>query len=285
MLVREMDSEIGKIIDQNGHMTFIASMVFETTVCGYYEGKFITILDGRKKVLPMSIVMDGELKGRRYSVGDKIDVSSCLDSDLVVTQDTKNVDISMHTTDEYNLISSMHTQIRSALEGLKSDSKGMLPIMSILGMLSSSGDYSGLELKMYSMVAARTKLLITDLMEGREITAENIVGYGIGLTPSADDFLLGIAGMLDRFGEVMRKELLAAYIEKYLHTTTEVSGWMLRYGMRSRLYPEIVLEYLEHPYPGELRIDEFLKHGSTSGIDLLCGILCGLEILMEVQGR
>lgn len=284
MLVKEMDSEIGSILDQNDTMTFSVSMVFETTICGYFAGKLITILGGSKKVLPLSIVIEGELKGRRYSVGDKIDVSRSVDSDLVVTQDTKHVDLSMHTSDEYNLISHMYTQIRSALEGLKTDTKGMLPIISIIGLLSNSGEYTGIEAKMYSMVAARTKLLITELIEGKEITADNIVGYGIGLTPSADDFLLGIASMLDRFGEDSRKEMLTAYIENYIHTTTEVSGWMLRYGIRNKLYPVMILEYLEKPYSGKLKIDDFLKHGSSSGIDLLCGMLCGLGILMETRG-
>lgn len=284
MLVKEMDSEIWKILDQNDPMNFSTSMVFGTTICGYFKDKLITVLDGSKKVLPMSIVIEGELKGRGYSVGDKIAVSRSEDSELVVTQDTKSVDLSMPTSDEYYLIPHMFTQIRSALKVLKIDTKGMLPIISVMGMISKPGEYTGIEAKMYSMVAARTKLLINDLIEGNEITAENIVGYGIGLTPSADDFLLGIASMFDRYGEDCRKVLLKAYIENHLHTTTEVSGWMLRYGIRNKLYPVIILEYLENPYSGKLKIDDFLKHGSSSGIDLLCGMLCGLRILMEIQG-
>jgi hypothetical protein len=278
-----MDSEISRIIDLKGKMNFSISMVFGTTICGYFEGQLITILNGSKKVLPMSIVIDGELKGRTYSVGDRIKVAGSSDSDLVITQDTKTADLCMKASDEYYLISPMYTQIRSALMELNTETKGMLPIISIMGKLSEPRRYSGIESKMYNLVVERTKLLINDLIEGREITAENIVGYGIGLTPSADDFLLGISSMFDRFGEVIRKEILAAYIEKYLHTTTEVSGWMLRYGIRNNLYPEVILEYLEHPYSGKLRVEVFLKHGSTSGIDLLCGMLCGLDILMEMQ--
>lgn len=283
MLIKEMDSEISRIIDLKGTMNFSISMVFETTICGYFEGQLITILDGGKKVLPMSIVVDGELKGRTYSVGDRITVSGSGDSDLVITQGTKTADLRMRSSVVYYRISTMYTQIRSALMELNNETKGMLPIISIMGMLSEVRKYPGIEAKVYNLVAERTKLLINDLIEDREITAENIVGYGIGLTPSSDDFLLGISSMFDRFGEVIRREILAAYIEKYLHTTTEVSGWMLRYGIRNNLYPEVILEYLEHPYSGKLRVEEFLKHGSTSGIDLLCGMLCGLGILMEIQ--
>ncbi|MBW8382462.1 MAG: DUF2877 domain-containing protein [Youngiibacter sp.] len=283
MLIKEMDSEISRIIDQKGKMNFSISMVFGTTICGYFEEQLITILDGSKKILPMSIVIDGELKGRTYSVGDRIIVAGSSDSDLVITQDTKTADLCMKASDEYYLISPMYTQIRSALMELNTVTKGMLPIISIMGKLSESRKYSGIESKMYNLVVERTKLLINDLIEGRKITAENIVGYGIGLTPSADDFLLGISSMFDRFGEVIRKEILATYIEKYLHTTTEVSGCMLRYGIRNKLYPEVILEYLEHSYSGKLRIEDFLKHGSTSGIDLLCGMLCGLDILMKMQ--
>ncbi len=283
MLIKEMDIEINRIIDQKGKMNFSISMVFGTTICGYFGGQLITILDGSKRILPMSIVVDGELKGRSYSVGDSITVAGSVDSDLVITQDTKTADLHMRASVEYYHISTMYTQIRSALMELNAETKGMLPIISMMGMLSEPRKYSGIEAKVYNLVAERTKLLINDLIEGREITAENIVGYGIGLTPSADDFLLGISCIFDRYREESRKEILKAYIEMYLHTTTEVSGWMLRYGIRNNLYPEVILEYLEHPYLGKLRIEDFLKHGSTSGIDLLCGMLCGLGILMEIQ--
>jgi hypothetical protein len=281
MLVKKMDSEIARIIGLKGVMRFTVSLVFGTTICGYFEGQMITILDGSKKLLPMSIVIDGELKGRGYSIGDFIAVSRNDDSDFVVTQDTVTSNLRIQASAEYYLISHMFTQIRSALQTLGAETKGMIPVISTIGRFLPLINYSGVEAKIYDLVAERTNLLTNDLIEGKEITAENIVGYGIGLTPSADDFLLGISSIFDFFGEATRREILAAYIEKHLHTTTEVSGWMLRYGIRNKLYPEIILEYLEHPYSGKLKADDFLKHGSTSGIDLLCGMLYGLGILME----
>lgn len=283
MLVKELDNEIASILGKEGRMTICVTLAFDSTICGYHDGLLITILDGRKKVLPMSIVVEGELKGRNYSIGDKITISGNDNSDFVISEFTRSTDLRMPNSGDNSIISCKYIDVRTALDKLDSETKGMLPIISMLGLLKKQKEYEGIEASMYRMVAKRTAELLSGLEDCNEITSGNIVGYGIGLTPSADDFLLGISGVLDYFGEQRRKELLAAYVEKSIGTTTEVSGWMLKYGLRNRLYPEIIMDYLGQPASERLRIEDFLKHGSSSGIDLLCGLLCGLQIIGKTE--
>lgn len=280
MIVRELDSEIARVVDSEGSMTFSLTMAFDSTLCGYFEGKFITILDSRKKVLPMSIVLDGGLKGKGYAVGDKITISRYEDADFVLSGRTKSCDLSMPASGVTRSQLEMYDEIRIALDDHTIDPRGMLPVLSLMGKISQRTTEASLTASMTKIVAGRVSCLLSELEAAREITASNIVGYGIGLTPSADDFLLGVAAVLDFNGEHERKKLLSEYIGKHIETTTEVSGWMLKYGIGSR-YPQIVIDSLANAGKGKLRVSDFLEHGSTSGIDLLCGLLCGLEIIIR----
>lgn len=284
MTVREMDSEIARIVDSEGSMTFSLTMAFDSTLCGYFNGKLITILDGRKKILPMSIVLDGGIKGKGYSVGGEITISRNEDADFVLSGRTKSCDLIMPVSGMIRSQLEMYDEIRTVLYDHAKDSRGMLPVLGFMGKIDQMTTEAGITASMIQTVAGRVSCLLSELESTKEITARNIVGYGVGLTPSADDFLIGVSAVLDFNGEHERKKLLSEYIGKHIDTTTEVSGWMLRYGISSK-YPQIVIDSLINAGKEKLRVSDFLEHGSTSGIDLLCGLLCGLEIIIRERNN
>ena len=117
--------------------------------------------------------------------------------------------------------------------------------------------------------------------------ADRLIGFGIGSTPSCDDFLaaylviLKIADRLNpgRFPWV--PEFNQSIAHKAKNRTTLISATMLRHaadGKISRTHQQLIQTCLFNN-TGELLhfADLVMKHGATSGGDFLLGLICALE--------
>jgi Protein of unknown function (DUF2877). len=111
------------------------------------------------------------------------------------------------------------------------------------------------------------------------------VGRGIGLTPSGDDFLIGI--LYINHGYPFITALFFQELEKLLEQeyTTRVSTHYLRCAMKG-LYSETLKEVLQRIEEGNVEaLDKSIKHleqfGHTSGHDTMLGILSGLSIIIK----
>lgn len=117
--------------------------------------------------------------------------------------------------------------------------------------------------------------------------ADRLIGFGIGSTPSCDDFLaaylviLKIADRLNpgRFPWV--PEFNQSIARKAKNRTTLISATMLRHaadGKISQIHQQLIQTCLFNKN-GELLhfADLVMKHGATSGGDFLLGLICALE--------
>lgn len=107
---------------------------------------------------------------------------------------------------------------------------------------------------------------------------QKLVGFGIGLTPSADDFLLGVLLVMDVVDDPSRRYFVHA-LEPLLVNTTDISVAMLRYGCAG-YYAEQLLTLLS--LSGGLsakNLNRVADYGHSSGYDMLCGIAFTLENL------
>ncbi|MEJ5965347.1 DUF2877 domain-containing protein [Flavonifractor porci] len=119
--------------------------------------------------------------------------------------------------------------------------------------------------------------------------ARELIGAGIGLTPTGDDFLCGLllaflrAGWdgADAFARCLSTGVSQALETK---TTTDISRQMLRFhlcGRAPRLYEQLVEDLLGGACP---RIPEDILKlaavGYSSGIDFACGAAGGLRLLL-----
>lgn len=276
MRIREIDALVGRTLQEKGQITFPVAMAFQTTLCGYHEGVFLTVLEGGKKLLPYSLVLEEPLAGHSFRQGDLVTLSAQGDGDFLLGKDTKQTDLTMPSLGDRTLAGERMGILKTALEAFGEDTPGMIPVLRAMGKLSGEPE----ENPMVTTVASRVLGILEALAKNQDITEKNILGYGMGLTPSADDFLTGLCAVLDRFGERDRKYRLKRYIEQYLGTTTAVSAEMLRACCGPRRYPQIVRECLREK-PENFRLEDFLAHGSTSGKDLLCGLYCGLELVKK----
>lgn len=110
---------------------------------------------------------------------------------------------------------------------------------------------------------------------------KGIIGYGIGLTPSADDFVLGILAVYSSCDRVFKN--LAQACKANIYRTNDISAEMLFHGSEKRFCAPII-ELFESPDISETTAS-LLNIGYSSGHDILCGIYAGLILLCEDQNQ
>lgn len=105
-----------------------------------------------------------------------------------------------------------------------------------------------------------------------------LIGLGIGLTPSGDDFLCGVLAGLTLCGTEQDPFLgiLRDRIARNLNRTNTISAAFLSSAARG-CFSEPVLQLSEFPAGEEIR-RQFQAIGHSSGFDTLCGVLFGLSL-------
>lgn len=127
----------------------------------------------------------------------------------------------------------------------------------------------------------RAKLILA-LQEGNCSAIENemtaLLGLGIGLTPSGDDYLAGLSAVLFIDGHPAQhyRALFISVLARRKNKTTLLSVITLREAIEQR-FRESIHEFLYHVINGEQKpiqqfINEIKKIGSSSGCDMLCGM-------------
>lgn len=162
------------------------------------------------------------------------------------------------------------------------------------GMLARRGDDGLFTFEAGAALAHRTTKLLEALAQGRHESARDhatsMVGLGPGLTPSGDDFLVGLFAVLnivgspchgwlnggtdivDRARELTHPISLAALTHAALGRVRESTATLIEFLMGGT--PETIVEPLRR----------VLAIGSTSGTDMVAGILSGLELNLHVGG-
>lgn len=106
------------------------------------------------------------------------------------------------------------------------------------------------------------------------------IGLGEGLTPSGDDFLVGLLWAL-WVGEADRLpgfETFLYAVRSTLHKTNDISVQMQRFAIRKRFTePLISLARVSDPTDCAEAFKRIAAFGHTSGFDTLCGLLVGLK--------
>ncbi|WP_053955189.1 DUF2877 domain-containing protein [Inediibacterium massiliense] len=135
------------------------------------------------------------------------------------------------------------------------------------------------------------KVLINALFSSDQKEIDSIIKYfigrGKGLTPSGDDLLVGLLSIGSAFLKVSPYfvESLSNMIENE-NLTTDISKGYLRYALCGKFEHSIltIIDNLcEENDSLEEVLSSILRHGHTSGMDLLTGILLGLMRVKEIK--
>jgi hypothetical protein len=119
--------------------------------------------------------------------------------------------------------------------------------------------------------------------------AVGLVGLGPGLTPSGDDFLVGLLAGLEAIGHPARATIAAAVAGVAPSRTTPIGAWVLRHAARGS-FPERLHDALIALARGDeaaIRdaIERAMAYGATSGADTLVGLFAGLDGAAEAGGE
>ena len=127
-----------------------------------------------------------------------------------------------------------------------------------------------------------TNELINKNYENAANALSNLIGLGIGLTPSGDDFLCGVlAGCIfDSLEKHLFVKLLKKQIQNNLQNTNDISRAFLSCALNDNFStPVLNLPYFKSP---DEVYDNFKKIGHSSGIDTLCGIYYSLNTISKI---
>ena len=278
-MVQLMDECLYRMLRRERSITLKVTGAYRSSVCGYAGECFITLLSSQKDLLPYSVRMAPSFSFSEIMHDQEIRLTFDSEPGGVMVEEPAPRSLKLRKVER--LYEKERTAVlRGFLEGAVEKGYELLPIPDEI--LSVSRDTEGRPSSvMDEVIGDRIGLLIAALIHKRTIEIPNMLGYGKGLTPSTDDFMLGLYSVMEAAGDVERMELLKQYMKRHMKTTTEVSYWMLHYALYESGYPEIILEYFREEGSRPQILEKFFKHGSSSGVDMLTGILCGLHI---VQG-
>ena len=125
-----------------------------------------------------------------------------------------------------------------------------------------------------------------------ESGVSELIGYGAGLTPDGDDYLLGYLASLWPWQHLdvisAHLKLLRPAIKSQLHQTTSISRHYLELALQGHYSQSIdhLTTVLIHGVPvTELKLSAInvMKFGSSSGADCLGGFLHGIRALGKVE--
>ncbi|WP_342546207.1 DUF2877 domain-containing protein [Lysinibacillus sp. FSL K6-4013] len=144
------------------------------------------------------------------------------------------------------------------------------------------------------LLQQRTTLLYEEILNQRldrfQAYAADLVGLGPGLTPSGDDFLVGLFAIIHLQNSPcsMYKPLCESVIKVMQPLTNEISFTTLKKAAHGQVRESICSFIHTILYGTEVESIEALRRvlaiGSSSGTDIALGLISGLEANIELGG-
>lgn len=115
-----------------------------------------------------------------------------------------------------------------------------------------------------------------------------VLGVGIGLTPSGDDFLCGVlAGLNAAAAEQPFRQMLHEQIYAQLSRTNDISRAFLECALKGQ-FSSAVVQFFQHPFATAAQqqwlLQQFEAIGHSSGLDTLSGIAFISRLFSEQPG-
>ncbi len=138
-----------------------------------------------------------------------------------------------------------------------------------------------------SAIATTCDALIADDVPGAVGEVAVLIGLGPGLTPSGDDFIVGLCAMLRAGRHPGAQEFAERCAALASELTTVVARAYLSCAARGA-FGESVHELIEallgeRTMDARLQARRLLDWGATSGVDLLVGVKAGLSVLLGAE--
>lgn len=279
MHIAQIDRKLFQLIKDRKQTSVNIQSRFNTSMSGYSQGYFITILNESKELLPMSLVLSGRVDSDSVLNAHRIKISNEEGAALYYDEGTTFEDLQVGKGERLSLTGSDLERLLIFLQK-NTLKEGLYPLLSRSNIMKLPQRTDGHLIGSENFFLEKLDLFLSGLLSGSLDRTHNIIGFGPGLTPSSDDFLVGLLSVLVYAGD-HRSRKIDQYINLHKGKTTEVSRWMLHYAANHRLFPIIVKRFYQ---TRGHNLEQFLTHGGTSGFDLLCGIYTGLFMILNEKG-
>jgi hypothetical protein len=154
---------------------------------------------------------------------------------------------------------------------------------------------SPFEAEMSKMLEERTGLLLNELLNNRMSNAlqhaVSLIGLGPGLTPSGDDFLVGVFTIFNMRNSPFfsQQSFCEDVVQKARPLTNDISYIALKKASTGKVRESIIALVNSIINGNEddlvLSLNKVLNIGSSSGTDIALGLVCGLEANLKVGGQ
>jgi hypothetical protein len=227
-----------------------------------FNDKVITLLNRHGVLSPSTIIVDvnafPHIEWAEF-------FENTLKTDKFEVEIDNFVDLSIHERSEINRSQIMHILKPFLTVKLHSISKALLRFYGL-----------SCELKGFEKIVSDRELEVLSNNRTLEDLVENLLGLGFGLTPSGDDFVLGIISVLNLLDR--NTDHLRSIIDLY---DNPFSKTILVNALDSH-YPQPLYALLKSMINNSLckeKILNLLNVGHTSGYDTLAGIYYALDII------
>ena len=309
------------IILEKGTLCGQVHSVFKNACNIECEDLFITLLSKGKKMSPMSVIVEGleqvDFNDLNITQGLRFEFNK---NEIYCRE--KNLFIAMNNTkkwsspSETNISNCSEQQLLENIniigQGLKTLGKlqGMGPLVNMLAVklpelellpfhkCAFDKNFEFIQDKFLNFIRAVIKADVDDI----GYRAQNVIGFGCGLTPAMDDFISGLMityiylGSYCKLNREQIYEFNSKIISSGLYKTTRVSSEMLKHssvGGSNEAVQNLMAAILNfnddkaeenHRSVIEALI-EVIGYGETSGTDTALGIYVGLRILINLKNR
>lgn len=306
MLATRLDNEV--VLKARVHSIFKNACNLVTL-----QDEFITILNSDRKIYPMSLVIDGKgnfdftalniLQGMEFILHKRRIYSADIGLYIDVSKAKK-----WNPEPDLNFTPISHRNIKKNIKSLEKGINlyGKFSFIAPLVMfLGESYSCFNINIKFKEVLEEKYKFITERFCEFIDLVVQNnldkisysskkLIGFGLGLTPSMDDFISGIMISLVYLTKYCGFETSEAYnlnseiIREGLESTTRVSSEMLTFsavGKSSQLVKNLVLALLceTEEYRIIHRVKEAVDVGETSGTDTIFGIYVGFKIINNIK--
>lgn len=282
-------SDLSKYLRMRPHVKLRVHSVFETSANLLVEDELITLAVYCRELMPMGCIVDTD-KTEQWGLreGDYVffeENSFLLPQGSKITllgANLQDVTLIKRLNDSVGVDRNQLSLLRKKL--MQEDSIGIAELVALL----PESEQIDRELNIYSRYIKDDLFEFLDDIknfdyEAALISAEHLIGFGPGLTPSCDDFLSGL--ILYLYYRNYDQNLLQDLVFLARDKTSILSYHMLKNAAVGKAYKSY-LDLIKVLGGGEgdlldVLIDRVLSYGASSGSDFLFGVYCAVMLHEE----
>ena len=273
------------LVNEKSIITWVDSIFDNVVNLQTKEHGIITCTKRREVLVPYGILLNNEFCPKNYEIGQKIYLSdkneTNTDSIFININSVNIVDLQLYKCSKNINISELK-RILSIF--LKNNNLNYCigEILSRIESLYLEKLHLNYSVDIVENILPLFEKFIEKVKDNKNLKEyNNILGFGVGMTPSSDDFILGMLSVFCFFNND-RSNILKEYIGENLHTTTKISFNMLSNALKDN-FPSYIIDFYSQISVDlsclENILNVFANHGHSSGIDTLYGIYVGLSCL------